>query len=182
MRAEERVSIEFLRQALRYDGTRGTLEWVSLAWASKYQHKLKLGPVVLHTDGRGYPEVRFTLPGGRRLFLKAHRMAWAWTHGRWPEAGLELDHINGHKADFRLANLREVDRVENQQNTKRQTNNTSGRMGVTWAKRERKWTAGIVLARRQHHLGYFDTFEAACAARAQAEERLGFHPNHGRAA
>ena len=33
---------------------------------------------------------------------------------------------------------------------------------------------------RLYHLGYFDTLEAAVAARKAAEPAFEFHPNHGR--
>jgi hypothetical protein len=45
----------------------------------------------------------------------------------------------------------------------------------------RIWCAGIKKDYQHHHLGYFDRLEDAAAARKAAEERMGFHPNHGRA-
>lgn len=110
---------------------------------------------------------------GRTYF--AHRVIWTMHCG---EPDGEIDHINGDRADNRLANLRLVSRDENRRNVKRQANNKSGAVGV-YARGE-KWAASIQCDKRIHSLGTFDTFEQALAARRKAEAELGFHPNHGR--
>jgi hypothetical protein len=56
-----------------------------------------------------------------------------------------------------------------------QSNNTSGRRGVNWNKREERWVARIMVERRSIFLGYFDSFECAVAAR-EAAERKYFQP------
>lgn len=58
---------------------------------------------------------------------------------------------------------------------KRQKNNTSGHTGVYWDKRRQKWKAEIYEGRERHHLGCFDTFEDAVAARREAEEEKRNH-------
>lgn len=45
---------------------------------------------------------------------KAHRLAWLLHYRRWPE--FEVDHINGLRADNRIANLRDVPHRVNQLN------------------------------------------------------------------
>lgn len=54
-------------------------------------------------------------------------------------------------------------------NQNKRTNNTSGRTGVQFFKRTGRWVAGIDCRGERIHLGYFDTFEEACAAREAAE-------------
>lgn len=56
----------------------------------------------------------------------------------------------------------------NARNRKTPRNNTSGYMGVTWHKRDRKWVAQIMVKGRHIHLGYFSTAEEAAAAYATA--------------
>ena len=43
-----------------------------------------------------------------------------------------------------------------------------------------KWRAQIRVDGKRKHLGYFDTFDDAVAARKAAEIEHNYHPNHGR--
>ena len=52
------------------------------------------------------------LGGRRRGCLYAHRLIWEVVHGPIP-VGLEIDHLNGRKADNRLCNLEAVTKSEN---------------------------------------------------------------------
>jgi hypothetical protein len=107
-----------------------------------------------------------------RMFL-AHRLAWAMTHGKWPEA--DIDHFNGDRSDNRLANLRAATRSENLQNHRRtRSDNTSGVTGVFWNTRHNKWQANIMLNGRNKYLGIFAEKEAAIAAYAAARKTM--HP------
>lgn len=108
---------------------------------------------------------------------KAHRVVWLLHYGSWPES--ELDHINGVRSDNRIENLRAVSHAENQRNMRRPSTNTSGVVGVCWAKREGKWKAQIKRAGKNIDVGYFASFDDAVAARKFAEAKLGFHLNHG---
>lgn len=72
-----------------------------------------------------------------RISIRAHRLAWVLAHGEWPTE--LVDHINGDRADNRLANLRDVSHRVNQQNQKhhratgthRQTGGTQEENGGT---------------------------------------------------
>jgi hypothetical protein len=103
---------------------------------------------------------------GNRRYM-AHRLAWLYVHGEWPEQ--DLDHINRDKSDNRMANLRPATRLQNMQNVAKHKHNTSGVKGVCWHSQRNKWRAQINVLYRQKYLGLFDTFEAAVAARAAAE-------------
>lgn len=112
---------------------------------------------------------------GRRA-VRAHRLAWFLAHGQWPDG--EIDHINGDRSDNRLANLRVVDRAGNSQNRRKaHGDNSHGFLGAAWNHQHQRWQAKIVARRVRHHLGYFDTAEAAHAAYMQAKQRL--HINGG---
>lgn len=56
-------------------------------------------------------------------------------------------------------------------------NNTSGVSGVSYRKGNQKWQVRIA---DDQHVGYFQTFNEAVAARKAAEKLHGYHPNHGR--
>lgn len=114
---------------------------------------------------------------GRAIY--AHRAAWAISYGEWPKG--DIDHINGDRADNRIANLRDVSRQENMRNAKRNRANRSGVVGVTWCRAARKWQAQIGISGKCKYLGIFSSRDDAVAARRAAERQYGFHENHGRA-
>lgn len=114
-------------------------------------------------------------------FAFAHRIAWLIHHGEWPLG--EIDHINGDRADNRASNLRVVSSQGNNRNRKTPNNSTTGIMGVYRdTEQPHKWRAAISMRGRTQIIGRFDKIEDAIAARKAAEDRLGFHPNHGRIA
>lgn len=108
---------------------------------------------------------------------KLHRVAWLLFYGVWPEG--DLDHINGDRTDNRIANLRIVNREDNGKNRRISSNNTSGQTGVCWHPKCKKWVASIRVSKHQIYLGRFDEFNRARQARKAAEQKYGFHTNHG---
>lgn len=132
----------------------------------------KTGGAVSGTIYNGY--VRLGIDGRN---YRAHRVAWLVFHGRWPGA---LDHIDGDRANNRIANLREVTTTENNRNKKIGRNNTSGVLGVY--KHRNRWRANIKAGGKLLTIGHFASFDEAVAARKAAERQYGFHENHGRAA
>lgn len=92
----------------------------------------------------------------------AHRLAWLYVYGSWPSS--DLDHKDQIKTNNRIANLRLATRSENNVNRSPRRDNTSGVVGVSWHKRVGKWAAYV----GSTHLGYFDSREAASAARTVA--------------
>ena len=122
---------------------------------------------------RGY--LRLHISGSTYM---THKIAWLLHHGEWPEQ--DIDHINGIRDDNRISNLRDVSRQENMRNTKKSVKNTSGVTGVKWHKGGGKWAAAIRILYKDIHLGLFDCFLDAVAARMRAEKEHNFHENHGR--
>ncbi len=88
--------------------------------------------------------------------------------------GIHTDHINGDSLDNRRENIREVNQAENQWNTGKKLNNTSGYKGVTWDKKYGKWSARITTNKVHKFIGYFNTSKKAGEAYATyAEETRG---------
>jgi len=111
----------------------------------------------------------------------AHHVAWFILHGEIPD-GLQIDHINGDKADNRGENLRLVDASGNARNRPVRSDNSTGFQGVYKTKHGTYYAQECVNGRNRH-LGTFPTFEQAVAARIASQNRVGgFHPNHGRKA
>lgn len=146
------ISAHELRSLLSYDPDRGIFTWVTTMGA-RAQAGSKAGTVI----GRGYLQVQIF---GRKYLV--HRLVWLHVTGEWPTG--DVDHINGDTGDNRIVNLRLATPSENQGNSKRPANNTSGYKGVTIDKSAGKFMARIRIAGRNTHLGRFDTAEAAHAA------------------
>jgi hypothetical protein len=83
-----------------------------------------------------------------------------------PPRGLEVDHIDqAALLDCRRSNLRVASRAENIRHRRRNRNNTSGYIGVTWHKVARQWMAQVSIGRKHIHVGLFKTAEEAARAR-----------------
>lgn len=86
--------------------------------------------------------------------------------------GKEIDHINGNGLDNRRANLRLATTSENQMNRRKQSNNTSGFMGVCWNKLAKKWQANITFRGRHFHVGLYLNKADAAKARDNAAKKI----------
>jgi hypothetical protein len=171
------MCIDELRRLVRYDADTGKLTWLERGW----DHCPRDGGKRWNGRYAGKEAFRVTPSGYRygmikRRMFRAHRVAWALHYGEWPD--MEIDHINGDRADNRIANLRLVTRAENSRNQSSRKNSKSGIVGVCQIRK--KWRAFINLNGKPRHLGVFDTIEEAIAVRKAAERRAGYHPNHGR--
>lgn len=166
------IPVERLRERLYFDDL-GILRWRRCASMPKQWNSVWPGREAFTAiDGKGYRHG--SIDG---CYVRLHRVVWALAYGSWP-AG-DLDHVNGDRLDNRLDNLREVCGSANQRNAKRRADNTSGATGVSWYKPTGRWRATVCLQGRNTHLGYFDNFEDALAARRKADVEFLFHANHG---
>ncbi len=105
--------------------------------------------------------------GGKQY--PAHRLAWFYVYGEWPEG--DIDHINRIRDDNRFCNLRQTTRSKNLHNAP--AYGASGIRGVSWSNRDKVWRACITVDYDRHELGSFKTKEQAAAARKFAEQLFG---------
>ena len=183
MAAKPLLTPEELRKLLNYDPDTGLLTWRvreegtivpdrrRRGWNTRFAGKTAMTA----DNGDGYYRGHI---GKVNMF--AHRVAWAIHYGHWPDG--ELDHINGNRKDNRVVNLRLVARSENMRNRKVPSNNSSGVVGVSWSPLHQRCQTYISIGRKTKFLGAIKEFERAVEARAAAERKHGYHPNHGRAA
>jgi hypothetical protein len=118
-------------------------------------------------DKHGYIVIRID-----NHLYKAHRLAWLYVYGEFPPD--ELDHINRHRDDNRISNLRVSNRKHNPKNTGMPRHNTSGVKGVYLHKASGRWHARIYDNNCCISLGFHDTLEKAAIARANAELKYGY--------
>lgn len=96
----------------------------------------------------------YTLIDGRKVLL--HRFLFNVTDDK------EVDHINHDGLDNRRSNLRVCTRVQNMQNTRLRSDNSTGYKGVYYNKRENKYYAQIKPPQEERlFIGSFDTAEDA---------------------
>jgi hypothetical protein len=160
------LTAEFARSRLKYDPDTG--EFFRLTKTGP----AKAGDSAGSLQSRGY--IRISL---NYKYYLAHRLAWLLTYGVWPKG--QIDHINGDRQDNRIANLREVDQLENNKNMGLRRDNRTGLPGVSQHAKG-GWTASVFTGGKNTHIGYSkDFFEVVCM-RKSAELSYGFHANHGR--
>lgn len=178
----QKLTAEELHLFLDADFNSGVLTWKP---RSREFFKSKRSASVWNARFAGQPALCSSHADGYKhgsicgdLYL-AHRVILAMKLGDWPEY---VDHINGNRSDNRLSNLRSATRVQNGCNMAIPSNNTSGHIGVSWNKRDQRWTAYITLNQKRKSLGNFKEIAEAIQCRKAGEFAYGFHPNHGRVA
>jgi hypothetical protein len=158
-----------LKEWLRYDPVSGVFTW----FKSGARGRRRIGTVAGSVNNTGYIRIKVQLKRH-----SAHRLAYLYMYGAFPHQ--EVDHINGVKHDNRWCNLRRVSHQENSKNRPLASNNASGVSGVRWKKDRNSWGARIYVGGKEINLGCTkDWFEAVCAKKS-AENKYGFHVNHGR--
>jgi hypothetical protein len=160
----ETITQEQLKSVLSYDAETGEFTRISFS-GNRCAGAARIGLLPNKPDERGYLRIRVY---GKKY--RAHRLAWLYVHGRFPEKG--LDHINGDKLDNRIANLREADQLQNMQNRSPNRTSTSKLLGVSKYLPLNKWKAQIMVAGKQLSLGYFNDEQEAHVAYLEAKSRL----------
>ncbi len=178
--ADKSVTQEYFFKLLDVDFEKGTLTWkkrdISMfkteramnAWNGRNANKFAL----TNHHNMGYRSGFI-----ERTPYLAHRVIWFMKHNEWP---IEIDHINGNRADNRIINLRAVTHRQNLRNQRLRKNNTSGHNGIHWFKTRSKWMVLIKVDGISKFGGYFEKIEDAVKKRKELDVKYGYHENHGK--
>jgi hypothetical protein len=159
--------VEYIRGLLDYDPETGEIRW-----KDKTQGR-RPGSMAGTVARNGY--IAIAIAG--RKFL-AHRLAWYMATGEDP-AAMQIDHINGDKADNRFSNLRLATHAENIRNSPG-WRKRDGYKGAHLVQSTGRWRARIYADGVELHLGTYDTPEEAHAVYKLAASEL--HGEFARAA
>jgi hypothetical protein len=142
------ITADHIRNILDYNPNTGEFVW-------KIHHRRPdlIGKRAGSPTNTGYWAI--AINNQKRL---AHRLAWLYMIGHFPEK--HLDHRDGNKQNNRFSNLREVDRFGNLQNMRKPTiANQSGFLGVS--PHQGKWRVQIMIKGERIRISGFDTPEQA---------------------
>jgi len=144
------ITAEELRCLLKYDPETGFFYWLK-----DMSQRVKAGDKAGSKCDGGYVVIRI-----RAKNYKAHRLAWLWVHGVFPE--FEIDHRNTQRSDNRLDNLRIASNSQNSQNQRIRSDSKSGIKCVTKVTGYTdRWQSYITVNGKRRYLGMFATKELA---------------------
>lgn len=159
-----------LRLLLDYDPETGKLYWKprkpwmfrdgvqmdAATLCKRHNAKWAGKPAMATFSGSGYHG------GINGVSVRAHRVAWAITYGKWPDQ--TIDHINGDPSDNKAENLRDISLRENMLNLGAHKGAASSYVGVDRC--NGRWRARTLTPNgKEFFIGTFDTELDAAIAR-----------------
>lgn len=148
---------EEIAQQLRVD-TNGTLWWIK----GKQGRQNKVG--CLNDKGRLVVRI------DSKIYLN-HVLCFCLYHSRWPNAHMDIDHINSIRTDNRKENLREVNRSENSLNSNKALGQ-SGYRNIVFDNYKNLWRV-VQAINGKYRTKYFKTLNAAIVFRDSARNEFG---------
>lgn len=158
------VTLDRLREVVSYDASTGIF-----VWKISPRFSVPAGSVI--TPSKSHKYVHIGIDGKA---YKAHRLAWLYTNGVWPDE--IIDHINGDTTDNRISNLRDCSKAINAQNQRvPHKRNTTGYLGVTkTGSLKRPYRAQINTGGHIAYIGIFETPQMAHEAYLSRKREI--HP------
>lgn len=154
------ITQERLQEVLSYNAETGIFNNI------KNRSNAKAGDVAGYKRTDGFIIIRID-----GIKYSAHRLAWLYVYGEFPENF--LNHVNKIKDDNRFCNIKLTTNQENQHSLiDPQKNNTSGYRGVSWIKASKTWVSIIKVNGKKKYLGAFLTAELAHEAYLKAKKEL----------
>jgi hypothetical protein len=152
------ITAERLREVLSYDSATGIFRW-----KIKPRPQSEVGDIAGTRHNQGYWHIRVL---GQHYL--AHRLAWLYMTGEWPEA--LVDHRDRNRSNNAWLNLRAATKSQNAANSAAHADSISGIKGVRWHEGHRKWDVTVCVNGVRTCHGRFDDLDEAKAAYAAAAE------------
>jgi len=169
------LTFDYVTSILKYDPQTGYLIWKKRPidhfpdarafkiWNTRWANK----PAGNKTKHKGI-QIRIN----KKNYI-AHRIVWLLAYESYPID--DIDHIDNNPNNNRLSNLRLASKSENQWNTRKHKNNTSGFKGVYFDRRSNRWVSKIMINNKNVYLGSFKSADDAHNAYKKASLSM-----HGR--
>ena len=157
-------SVNDLYDLFVLDASTGILTWKVRPHDKRWSAKNAGKPAGTLTNG-------YVLVGINKKRFYAHRIIFKMHYGYEVD---EIDHDDRNRSNNRPSNLKRADNGENAKNRPKSTRNTSGHTGITPL--GKRWLVKL----SGKHIGVYDTIPDALQARVNAEQKQGYHKNHGR--
>lgn len=149
--------LEFVADNLHYNKASGSLTWLN----DRANGKVKAGSIAGSRTSKGYLQIRVF-----GSWFKVHRIIWLLENGSWPVD--QIDHIDRDTSNNQINNLRSVSNYENCVNRGRLS--TTGVVGVTYDKVNKKFFAQTYINGVHKNLGRYPTVEQAKEAYREANK------------
>lgn len=133
----------------------------------KSRGKGRAGQLAGNINSNGYREMRVC-----NTLFQAHRLAFLYMTGTFPEKPLTVDHINGVRDDNRWCNLRAATWHEQTWNSPVRQQCKSGLKGAWPCKTTGRWQSILTDGKARIWLGRFDTADEAHRAWIKAATEL----------
>lgn len=172
--------LEYLRECFDFDAENGLVLWRVRPrhhFPSNRGHRIFNAkhagkPAGSIDKSTGHVQVLLSYHGHRQKY-QLRRIAWSLCHNQRLPKDMEVIHTEGDKLSLVARYLKAKPIGACNQNHKSHQGSSSSYVGV--CKAGKRWKAQIHADGENHHLGYFDTEEAAHAAYLEAKLRL--HPH-----
>jgi hypothetical protein len=102
---------------------------------------------------------------GKVYSIKRSNIIWWSMHQKMPSVKMNIDHIDGDRANDRIENLQILTPQQNVAKKRKSTNGSSKYMGVQFNKTMKKFRALVEKWGKKYHFGYYDDEKQAAIAR-----------------
>jgi HNH endonuclease/AP2 domain len=144
-----------LKELLEYDTING-----GFIWKQPRSNRVKIGDKAGCLQPHGYTSINIS-----KKYYLARRLVWLYHFGVLPSGtGETIDHIDMNRSNNKVENLRLCTRSDNQNNSGKHIDNTSGFKGVHLHRKTGKWCAQVGILGKKKYLGLFSTPEEASLA------------------